>query len=104
MKVNLPTAMTHPDSHVGVSPVTDCHFRFDEDKQMWEARMGVALMGRAHMTPEQFAQTERNPFHPEFHDNICSGWGKTQAAAHAAMEADLHAMADSLWADEPDSL
>ena len=89
----------HIDCHVGISGTTAVVCKQQPDGS-WECRQAIALFGGTNMSDEQLAACNRDPFHPDFHDNFASGKGATREAAEAALRQDAQEMADSLW-DEP---
>lgn len=76
----------------GVSGTTEVHYR--EIPGGWEARVGIALLGRANLTPEQLRLL--SPFDPKFHDNYAMGRGSTKGLALAALRRDVALTADTL--------
>jgi hypothetical protein len=88
----------HECSHIGVAGTTAVHVKRSEDGS-FVARCGVAIMGSTNMDEEGFKACNYNPFHGKFQDNYAEGMGKTEAEALDALKADMHQMADSLWAD-----
>ena len=86
----------HQCSHVGVSGTTSVHVKRLDDGT-FKARCGIAIMGSTNMDEAEFEACEHNPFHPEFHDNWAEGTGATEEEALAALKADMHQTANSLW-------
>ena len=84
-------------SHIGVAGTTDVYVRQMEDGT-FKARCGIAIMGSTNMNEAQFEACGHDPFHPKFHDNWAEGDGATKEEALAALKADMHQTADSLWA------
>lgn len=84
-------------SHIGVAGTTPVHVKRLNDGT-FKARCGIAIMGSTNMDEAKFEACGHNPFHPEFHDNWAEGAGATEEEALAALKADMHQTADSLWA------
>lgn len=76
----------------GVSGTTEVHYR--EIPGGWEARVGIALLGRSNLKEEQLRKL--SPFDPAFHDNYAMGRGSTKALAIAALRRDIELTASSL--------
>jgi hypothetical protein len=83
-------------SHIGVSGTTDVHTKKRSDG-LWEARVGIALLGGTNMDEEGFARCNSNPFHDLFYDNYASGTGKDEKTAIDNMKKDMRDISDSLW-------
>lgn len=88
--------------HVGVSGTTRIHVRQIQKPKdhhgksipgIWEARMGIAIMGYAAPTTTM----ESDPFERTFRDNFAQGYGTSEEEAILALKADLHETANSLW-------
>jgi hypothetical protein len=60
---------------------------------VWEARVGIAILGYSAPTTTQ----ESNPFDGDFQDNFARGFGTSEEAAVIALKLDLKRTADSLW-------
>ena len=84
-------------SHIGVAGTTPVHVKRLNDGT-FKARCGIAIMGSTNMDEAEFEACGHNPFHDEFHDNYAEGCGATEDEALAALKADMHQTADSLWA------
>lgn len=76
----------------GVSGTTDIHYR--EIPGGWEARVGIALLGRTNLKPEQLRKL--SPFDPAFHDNYAMGRGSTKELAVAALRREIELTATLL--------
>lgn len=81
---------------MGFAGTTPVHVK--EDGGEYEARAGIAIMGAAQMSPEEFKACEYNPFHEKFCDNYASGKGDTEEAAVKALIDDTKRMADVFFA------
>jgi hypothetical protein len=65
-----------------------------EVPEVWEARVGIAILGDSAPTTTR----ESNPFDRDFRDNFARGFGTSEDAAIVALKLDLKRTADSLWA------
>jgi hypothetical protein len=81
---------------VGVSATTPCHTR-KISEGLYEARIGIALLGFSNMTDEERAACGDDPFSPDFRDNFASGQGDSEASAQAAMRECAQGIAASLF-------
>jgi hypothetical protein len=93
-------------SHVGVAGTTRVHVRRRQKagptkegrplvRDIFEARVGIALMGTT-ANPE--TNEDSDPFSMRFRDNFARGYGTTEEEALEALKADMHNIADGLWA------
>jgi len=82
--------------NVGVSGTTEVHVK--EQDGVFEARVGIAIMGHVNMTEDQFEACQHNPFHEGFYDNYSQGFGATVEEAIEDMKKDMEDTAESLWA------
>jgi hypothetical protein len=83
-------------SHIGVAGITDVVVK-KHGEDDYEARCGVAIMGDCNFASSHGA----NPFDSDFHDNHCSGRGKTEQIAIDELKKDMYHLADTLFADIP---
>jgi hypothetical protein len=92
--------------HIGVAGTTKVHVRQVQQarptkggrptiRDVFEARVGIALMG-ATANPE--TNEDSDPFSMRFRDNFARGYGTTEEEALEAMKADMHNIANGLWA------
>lgn len=80
---------------LGVSGLTPVHIR--EENGMFEARMGVDLLGYHMMSDEQLEAYQYNPFDKDFFDNFVTGFGNTEEEAIEEMRANMTRMSESLF-------
>lgn len=83
-------------SNIGVNGTTPFYF-MKHGTEDYEARCGIALLGKTNMTDEQFAACGHNPFHPDFRDNFCVGKGKDELGALADLKEKMIETSDSLF-------
>jgi hypothetical protein len=88
--------------NVGVSGTTNVHtmkiqdggdYRGTPIPTIWEARVGIAIMG--HSAPT--TTTESNPFERAFRDNYARGFGTSEDEAILALKMDMDRTADAIW-------
>lgn len=82
--------------HIGVAGTTAVHVKKLPDGK-FEARCGIAMMGNTNMDEAGFKACNYDPFHQNFNDNICVGFGATESDSLEALKKDMRSMADSLW-------
>ena len=82
--------------NIGVSGTTPVAVQMRDDG-LFEARVGIALLGYTNMTKEAL-ELCNNPFDPNFHDNYAVGIGRTEGQAIEKLKQDMKETADSLWA------
>jgi len=93
--------------HIGISGTTEVFARqetFTAQTQrgritydIWEARMGLAILGTCNTSDEERAACDHNPFHPNWKDNYAKGTGRTQEEAIEALKKDVEEMSNALW-------
>lgn len=82
---------------IGVVCTTDVHVRKLLGGR-YEARCGIAIMGRQNMDEEEYKACNYDPFHPEFQDNIVLGFGLSEQDALESLKLDMKNTVNSLWA------
>jgi hypothetical protein len=82
--------------NIGVSGITPCHIQQNEHG-VFEARMGVAVMGMTNMDGKGLRACNHNPFHNEFYENFARGFGGTQEDAIEALKEDMKSITNTLW-------
>ena len=89
-----PSCMCCGQIATGISRATDTHLRrVQENPDVWEARVGVAIMGH-------FRDSKcDDPFSDDFEENYAQGRGMTKEDAVRSMWDSMRSMADSLWAE-----
>ena len=90
------TVTIHQCHHIGVAGTTPVVVQLNNDG-LYEARIGIAIMGAMNMNEADFKACDYNPFHKDFQDNFASGKGATEAEALDAMKADMQSISNTLW-------
>ncbi len=86
--------------HIGVSGTTPCHVSKtveDGTSDVYEARIGIALIGATNMDEAGFKAALYNPFHEKFYDNYAHGFGATKEEAIENMKKDMRDLSESLF-------
>lgn len=95
----------HVCTNVGISGTTKvvvCHRQTarprhegrPEVRDIFEARVGIAIMGNCAPTTTE----DSDPFDHRFRDNYAVGFGTTEEEALEALRADMASTCDALWA------
>lgn len=74
-------------STIGVAGLTDVHVKLHLSG-VYEARMGITIMGMQNMTDKELDACDRNPFHAAFCENFAVGLGTTRDIAVQLMKED----------------
>ena len=93
--MRVPDIMMFHCSAVGISGTTQVFVK-EIGPLKYEARVGVAIMGKTNLPEEKLRNA--NPFDEDFHDNYATGEGPTRETAIEALKADIKKLSDSLWA------